>query len=187
MTWEQEADPDMGRTPRAEPWKGLRVSSLGVGLKVTDEVTGQHCYTSRTPILWLKSYQLDNYRYKTSEASSGFGEQRTPLESPNPRLCDWTVRPAGRWHVHVPPGSPAALCRGQSPPGSHGRPSALLSESPCLLLPPWPGTCCPLCAHMPLVTLPPPSGRGQQGALPTTSASGHRTPLRPAWPDPGVP
>lgn len=40
----------------------------------------------------------------------------------------------------------------------------MLSESPRLLLPPWPGTCCPLCAHMPLVTLPPPSGRGQQGA-----------------------
>lgn len=69
LTWQQEAHPDMGRTLRAEPWKGRHNSSLGVGFKVTDEVTGPHCYTSRTPILWLKSYRLDDYSYKTSEAS----------------------------------------------------------------------------------------------------------------------
>ena len=69
LTWELEADPDMDGTPRVEPWKGCCVSSLGVGLKVTDEVTGRHCYTSCTPILWLKSYRLDDYSYETSEAS----------------------------------------------------------------------------------------------------------------------
>lgn len=56
----------MDRTPRAEPWKGCRISSLGVGLKVTNEVTGRHCYTSRTPISWLKSYRLDDYSYEAN-------------------------------------------------------------------------------------------------------------------------